>query len=316
MSKLDIKSIILNEREVAAKMIAEKVIPSYIKDKDIVNSITRYYMCKDDFVINRIKEVLDANGLYSSKDRIKSLVEGCQLTELRDIKEPVVIYKEEVETINKLKSRVAKRVLFAMLVLLKINNIKYEKKDNRTYYFPQDYYKYADVNFKENIKAYNTLQQEGYINIPLFDDVRNEGDIDGMILEFKIIKFEGDVAYTIEDHFESSKDHFINVFGLEGSNQQSKLLAIHSNDFSYFTCEGYTDAVNILHELGIKSSKANIQKASRWERNKEKGYWFVNMGQECWSDDKIELQVARFKDLKSEISRLKKMGKLNELLLA
>lgn len=221
MSKLNVQSVILNEREVVAKMIAEKVIPDFIKDENIVNSITRYYMCKDDFVVDKIKEVLDANGLYSSDNRIKSLVEGCQLTELRDIKEPVLIYKEEVEAINKLKSRVAKRVLFAMLVLLKINNIKYEKKDNRTYYFPQDYYKYAGkIDYKSNIMVFNTLQQKGYINIPLFEDVKNkDGEVDGIIVESKIIKFDGDVAYTIKDHFESSKDHFINVFGLEGSNK-------------------------------------------------------------------------------------------------
>ena len=68
--------------------------------------------------------------------------------------------------------------------------------------------------------VFNTLQQKGYINIPLFEDVKNkDGEVDGIIVESKIIKFDGDVAYTIKDHFESSKDHFINVFGLEGSNK-------------------------------------------------------------------------------------------------
>lgn len=308
MKKLEVKYLILNEREVIEQVINGSKIPDYWTTKEIFRKICDYYMkykgiTDVDFISKQIMSILKRNKIHFKKATVVQEVQSYDLTkgkyELMDFQEPVKIYQSEVDAINKLSLESTKKIAFAMLVIQKIEIIKYKRGLETQPYLNKEigaFFVYSDTtNGSKKIDILHELHQQGIITVPLID----RG------LYVNILAHEGEVVYEIKDGFESSKEHYDKCF----DTRENKIyLEIDANTGEYDVHHGFLSVNPKRKERGAKVVKSShINRCIAFDSITAGGSYWVEITDEiAKSEDKIQAIREKLVQIGFSYSKLKK----------
>lgn len=324
LKELKINTLILNEKQVLREIVqGKRPLPKYFEQKKNEQLfITRLYNFYSEEglvdILEELEKILPTFGYEISgkglKNKVKQLKENKKPYRLMDLKEPIKIYDGEVEAIKQFKDRTTQRVAFSVLLLTKIENEKRRANGNEpknvTYYIPSAYFTYATVTVgspEKRAKFLHKLHEAGIIEI----DLKKVG------LYCPIVKTEGKVVYDVVDAFESSKEHFDKIFGVEEETKAKKqkedsykgriVVEIFPNTGQY--------KIGTYEDFNIRNSW--IEECATFKRKHTKQRFFMEIPVEIKDDEeKLKFAIGKFLQLtntrKALLKTMDEQGIYNE----
>ena len=306
MNALHIPSLILNEKEILRRLEKGelKEIPEYWSNiKILLSKLTVHFVEENvEDVVESVSQVFKKYNINFDNEFLKQEVER-EIKEkekskykdwkLRDIQEPLKIYKSEVEAISQLKTLPAKRLAFAILMLFKIDEYKHRNstRENGTRYLnyePFYYVKYAKTN--ESKTMWHELHQAKIITVPLVErglycNIISNGENDK-------------VVYEIIDGFESSESHFNKVF----ATSKSKIILEVKIDTNDHEVHHGLDSINKKRKTRNEKTVqvCNVSQCIEFKKMSINGSYWVEI------DECIEHDEMKINQIKEEIRRIAK----------
>lgn len=306
MKALKIAGIILNEKEILRRLEKGelKEVPEYWHDvRTFVSRLTEYFVEENvEDIVENIGQVLKNCDINFDDEFLNQEVENnikrkqeskYKDWRLRDIQEPLKIYKSEVDAINQLNSLPAKRVAFAILVLFKIDEYKHRDSTRKNIvryldYEPGVYFRYGKT--VNEVKTWHELHQAKIITVPLVErglycNIISNGENDK-------------VVYEIIDGFESSEKHFNKVF----ETSKGKIILEIKVDTNEHEVHHGLDSINkkrkARNEKTVKIG--TVRQCIVFEKMSINGSYWVEI------DECIEHDEMKINQIKEEIRRIAK----------
>ena len=276
-------SLILNEYEVVEGMVRTGIIPDFYNNTGIlVNRLFRYFYELDaDNAVDLLKQELDRLDILYEDEFLENGVMRYTVVQPLKRTNGIAIYQSEVDSINKIKGRTAQRTAFSLLVIQKILSPHCNKLffDNWC-----DMFKPVNItNQVERNNAIHELQQQGVIDVPLFDNY----------IELLISKADGKVHTTIRDNFDKVDNWFDKIFA-ENTNLETVIMVDEDGNIREFRHTGYSGVAKILQEEGRKITKAAISQICKLQREQLNGVYFFVLDEEWCHKGDYELRKSNY----------------------
>lgn len=303
--KLEIEQLILNEKQVVEEMLETSIVPQFYNSYIVANRLYRYFNGDIDKVVEQLINlgiVYVGNGatekqinerLQQTKTYVKEMFEN--YTEIQPLSQDksIKIYKSELQTITKLKSRQTQRTAFGLLMFKKIINEKYGLKDNMLRLDSIDeifnYVKGVDRTEKTRNTCWYEIQQNGIIDV----------DFDCNI-KLKILAFDGESVETIKDKFDDC-DYWFDKLVPENTNLETIVAVLPDGTFKIYKNEGFRGtATRFEEDYKIKADGANIRKCCLLQKKHYKKNIFFILDEERYELEKeqyIETMIKERQDL-------------------
>ena len=191
------------------------------------------------------------------------------------------IYEEEVDAINKIKGRSNQRTAFSLLIIQKVLS----PHSNKLYFDNwNDMFKPVNItNQTERNNIIHQLQQQGVIDVPLFDNY----------LEVKIARTDGRVHTIIKDNFDKIDGWFDKLFA-ENTNLETVIMVDEDGNIREFRHTGYSGVAKILQEEGRKITKAAISQICKLQREQLNGVFFFTLDEKWCKQGDYELRKENY----------------------
>lgn len=276
-------SLILNEYEVVEEMVHTNTIPSYYSNVNIlVNRLYRYfYEIDSDNAINLLKQELDKLDILYDDEFLEDGVMKYEVVQPLKRTNGINIYEEEVDAINKIKGRSNQRTAFSLLIIQKVLS----PHSNKLYFDNwNDMFKPVNItNQTERNNIIHQLQQQGVIDVPLFDNY----------LEVKIARTDGRVHTIIKDNFDKIDGWFDKLFA-ENTNLETVIMVDEDGNIREFRHTGYSGVAKILQEEGRKITKAAISQICKLQREQLNGVFFFTLDEKWCKQGDYELRKENY----------------------
>ena len=283
--KIESHSLILNEYEVVEEMVRTSTIPDFYKNVDILaNRLFRYfYELDSDNAVDLLKQELDKLDILYDDEFLANSVMRYEVVQPLKHTNGINIYEEEVDAINKIKGRSNQRTAFSLLIIQKVLS----PRSNKLYFDNwNDMFKPVNItNQTERNNIIHQLQQQGVIDVPLFDNY----------LEVKIARADGRVHTIIKDNFDKIDGWFDKLFA-ENTNLETIIMIDKEGNVREFRHTGYSGVAKILQEEGRKITKAAISQICKLQREQLNGVFFFVLDEEWCKQGDYELRKANYID--------------------
>ena len=278
-------SLILNEYEVVEGIIKTGIIPDFYSNTGIlVNRLFRYFYESDaDNAIDLLKRELDKLDIAYDDEYLEGGVMKYEVVQPLKRTNGINIYQEEVDSINKIKGRTAQRTAFSLLIIQKVLSPHSNKLhfDNWC-----DMFKPVNItNQVERNNAIYQLQQQGVVDVPLFDNY----------IEIKIARTDGKIHITIKDNFDKIDGWFDTIFA-ENTNLETIIMIDKEGNVREFRHTGFAGVAKILQGEGVKIDKQAIAKICKLQREQLNGVFFFVLDEEWCDKGDYELRKANYID--------------------
>ena len=283
--KIESHSLIANEYEVVEGIVRTGIIPDFYSNTGIlVNRLFRYFYELDkDNAINLLKQELNRLDILYEDEFLENGVMKYEVVQPLKRTNGIAIYQSEVDSINKIKGRTAQRTAFSLLVIQKVLSPHSNK-----FYFDNwcDMFKPVNItNQEERNNVIHQLQQQGVIDVPLFDNY----------LEVKIARTDGKIHTVIKDNFDKVDKWFDKIFA-ENTNLETIIMIDEDGNIREFKYTGYSGVAKILQEEGRKITKAAISQICKLQREQLNGVFFFVLDEEWCKQGDYELRKANYID--------------------
>lgn len=283
--EIKVQNMILNEYEVVEGIIKTGIIPDFYKNIDIlVNRLYRYFYELDkDNAVDLLKQELDKLDVAYEDEYLENKVMRYTVVQPLKRTNGINIYQAEVDAINRIKGRSNQRVAFGLLIIQKVLS----PHSNRLYIDNwNDVFKVVKITKQsERNNTLYQLQQQGVIDVPLFDNY----------LEVKIAKADGKVHTTIKDGFDKVDKWFDKIFE-ENTNLETVIMIDEDGNMREFRHAGYSGVAKALQEEGRKITKAAISQICKLQREQLNGCSFFVLDEEWCKQGDYELRKANYID--------------------
>ena len=278
-------SLILNEYEVVEEMVHTSTIPDFYSNTGIlVNRLYRYFYELDkDNAVNLLKQELDKLDIAYDDEYLEGGVMKYEVVQPLKRTNGINIYQDEVDSINKIKGRSNQRTAFSLLIIQKVLS----PHSNKLYFDNwNDMFKPVNItNQVERNNVIHQLQQQGVIDVPLFDNY----------LEVKIAKADGKIHTIIKDNFDKVDKWFDKLFS-ENTNLETIIMIDKEENVREFRHTGYSGVAKILQEEGVKIDKQAISKICKLQREQLNGVFFFVLDERWCGKGDYELRKANYID--------------------
>ena len=273
--KIESHSLITNEYEVVEGIIRTGIIPDFYSNTGIlVNRLFRYFYELDaDNAINLLKQELDRLDILYDDEYLENGVMKYTVVQPLKRMNGIAIYQSEVDSINKIKGRTAQRTAFSLLIIQKVLS----PHSNKLYFDNwNDMFKPVNItNQVERNNIIHQLQQQGVVDVPLFDNY----------IEIKIARTDGKVHTVIKDNFDKIDGCFDKIFA-ENTNLETIVMVDEDGNIREFRHTGYSGVAKILTNEGRKITKAAISQICKLQREQLNGVFFFVLDEEwCEAGD-------------------------------
>ena len=283
--KIESHSLIANEHEVVEGIVRTGIIPDFYSNTGIlVNRLFRYFYELDaDNAVNLLKRELDKLDIAYDDEYLENGVMKYEVVQPLKRTNGINIYQSEVDSINKIKGRTAQRTAFSLLIIQKVLS----PHSNRLYFDNwNDMFKPVNItNQVERNNAIHELQQQGVIDVPLYDNY----------IEIKIARTDGKIHTTIKDNFDKIDGWFDTIFA-ENTNLETIIMIDEDGNIREFKHTGFAGVAKTLQEEGIKIDKQAIHKICKLQREQLNGMFFFVLDEDWCGKGDYELRKANYID--------------------
>lgn len=281
--KIESHSLILNEYEVVEEMVRTGIIPDFYNNTGIlVNRLFRYfYELDSDNAVDLLKQELDRLDILYEDEFLENGVMKYEVVQPLKRTNGINIYQSEVDSINKIKGRTAQRTAFSLLIIQKVLSPHSNKL-----YFDNWCDMFKPVNITNQVERNNAiyeLQQQGVVDVPLFDNY----------LEVKIAKTDGKINTTIKDGFDKADKWFDKIFA-ENTNLETVIMVDEDGNIREFRHTGYSGVAKILSQEGRKITKGAINQICKLQREQLNGAFFFVLDEEWCKQGDYELRKSNY----------------------
>ena len=228
--KIESHSLVANEFEVVEGIIKTGIIPDFYSNNTgiLVNRLFRYFYELDaDNAINLLKQELDKLDILYDDEYLEGGVMKYEVVQPLKRTNGINIYQSEVDSINRIKGRTAQRTAFSLLVIQKVLS----PHSNKLYFDNwNDMFKPVNItNQVERNNIIHQLQQQGVVDVPLFDNY----------IEIKIARTDGKVHTVIKGNFDKVDKWFDSIFA-ENTNLETVIMVDENGNIREFSHVGYS----------------------------------------------------------------------------
>ena len=281
--EIKVQNLILNEYEVVEEMVHTNTIPQFYKNTNIlVNRLYRYFYEVDkDNAEELLRDALDRLDVAYDDEYLENGIMKYEVVQPLKRTNGINIYEEEVDAINKIKGRSNQRTAFSLLIIQKVLS----PHSNKLYFDNwNDMFKPVNItNQTERNNIIHQLQQQGVIDVPLFDNY----------LEVKIARTDGRVHTIIKDNFDKIDGWFDKLFA-ENTNLETVIMVDEDGNIREFRHTGYSGVAKILQEEGRKITKAAISQICKLQREQLNGVFFFTLDEKWCKQGDYELRKENY----------------------
>lgn len=283
--KIESHSLIANEYEVVEGIIKTGIIPDFYSNTGIlVNRLFRYFYELDaDNAVDLLKQELDKLDIAYDDEYLENGVMKYEVVQPLKRTNGINIYQEEVDSINKIKGRTAQRTAFSLLIIQKVLSPHSNKL-----YFDNWCDMFKPVNITNQVERNNAiyeLQQQGVVDVPLFDNY----------IEIKIARTDGKIHTTIRDNFNEIDGWFDAIFA-ENTNLETVIMVDENGNIREFRHTGYSGVAKILTQEGRKITKGAISQICKLQREQLNDVFFFTLDERWCEAGDYELRKANYID--------------------
>ena len=282
-----------NKVEMIEDIIAGGVKPSYLAKQKLASYLWRYFVneCAMDVyseeTINAILDVMLAQGLKTSYESIENDInyflstheDGKVCPPLQNNTDGINIYQSEVESIRNANINMSsKRTMLGLLILRKLENLRYGNNENRVWYYWQGVVELTGAKMMKDT-ALRELSQSGLLDIPMYDEW----------MTLACMQFDGEVAMNIKDNF-----YDITYWYEEIIVGKTALLAYDiKKGVKHIVKDTNRGAARQLSVNGHRVDSANIQKCETFQLLSTGGYFFVRLNGDLVTDEEYHEQIIK-----------------------
>ena len=283
--KIESHSLIANEYEVVEGIVRTGIIPDFYSNTGILmNRLFRYFYESDaDNAIDLLKRELDKLDIAYDDEYLEGGVMKYEVVQPLKRTNGINIYQEEVDSINRIKGRSNQRTAFSLLIIQKVLS----PHSNKLYFDNwNDMFKPVNItNQVERNNIIHQLQQQGVVDVPLFDNY----------IEIKIARTDGKIHITIKDNFDKIDGWFDTIFA-ENTNLETIIMIDKEGNVREFRHTGFAGVAKILQGEGVKIDKQAISKICKLQREQLNGAFFFVLDEEWCDKGDYELRKANYID--------------------